>query len=116
MRAVLYVLTTLSVIGLAFWAYRENYATQQALSDTDELRQEIRQAHSRLAVLRAEWAYLNRPERLRDLVDLNFRDLLLVPLSSDHFGETENIAYPRQREIQVMDPIDVQGVLEEPAQ
>ena len=57
MRTVLYILTTFSVIGLAFWAYRENYATQQALSDADDLRYEIREAYSRLAVLKAEWIY-----------------------------------------------------------
>ncbi|MFT6091215.1 cell division protein FtsL [Sulfitobacter sp.] len=94
MRAVLYVLTTLSVIGLAFWAYRENYATQQALSDTDDLRQEIRQTHSRLAVLRAEWAYLNRPERLRDLSELNFDRLGLLPLHPDQFGAIDQVGYP----------------------
>ena len=32
MRSVLYILTVMTVIGLAFWAYRENYATQKALS------------------------------------------------------------------------------------
>ena len=56
MRAILYILTSLAVIGLAFWAYRENYATQQALGEADKLHQNIRAAHSRLAVLKAEWA------------------------------------------------------------
>ncbi len=94
MRTVLYILTTLSVIGLAFWAYRENYATQQALSDTDDLRAEIREAHSRLAVLRAEWAYQNRPDRLRDLAELNFDRLALLPLHSDQFGQIDQVSYP----------------------
>ncbi|MBQ0805066.1 MULTISPECIES: cell division protein FtsL [unclassified Sulfitobacter] len=94
MRAVLYVLTTLSVIGLAFWAYRENYATQKALSDTDGLRHEIREAHSRLAVLRAEWAYLNRPDRLRDLAEMNFDRLGLLPLHPDQFGAIDQVGYP----------------------
>ena len=83
MRTVLYILTTFSVIGLAFWAYRENYATQQALSDADDLRYEIREAYSRLAVLKAEWAYQNRPDRLRDLAELNFNRLNLLPLHPD---------------------------------
>ena len=80
MRAFLYILTSLAVIGLAFWAYRENYATQQALSETEKLRDGIRSAHSRLAVLRAEWAYQNRPDRLRDLAVINFDRLGLLPL------------------------------------
>ena len=48
MRTVMYILTTLAVVGLAFWAYRENYATQQALSDADKLHANIRNAHARL--------------------------------------------------------------------
>ncbi len=32
MRSVLFVSDRLAVIGLAFWAYRENYHTQEALN------------------------------------------------------------------------------------
>ena len=94
MRTVLYILTTLAVIGLAFWAYRENYATQAALAETRDLRQEIREAHERLAVLRAEWAYLNRPDRLRELADLNFERLGLMPMTPEHFGDVHQVVYP----------------------
>ncbi|MEO1178238.1 MAG: cell division protein FtsL, partial [Pseudomonadota bacterium] len=37
MRTILFVLTTLSVIGLAFWAYHENHATREALNETERL-------------------------------------------------------------------------------
>lgn len=110
MKAVLYVLTTLSVIGLAFWAYRENYATQQALSDTDNLRQEIREAHSRLAVLKAEWAYQNRPDRLRDLAEMNFDRLGLLPLQPDQFGAIDQVGYPPLPELplfEITEGVDV---------
>ncbi|MDW3222366.1 MAG: cell division protein FtsL [Paracoccaceae bacterium] len=94
MRTVFYILTTLAVIGLAFWAYRENYATQAALSEARKLRQDIRNAHDRLAVLRAEWAYLNRPDRLRDLAEINFDRLGLLELHPDQFGFVDQVAYP----------------------
>jgi hypothetical protein len=94
MRSLLYVMTALSVIALAFWAYRENYATQQALGEVEELRVEISQARARLAILKAEWAYLNRPDRLLDLADLNFDRLQLLPLQADQFGMVEQISYP----------------------
>ena len=64
MRLILFVLTSLAVVGLAFWAYRENYATQQALSDMAALQDEIADLRDGLTLQRAEWAYLNRPERL----------------------------------------------------
>ncbi|SHH73808.1 cell division protein FtsL [Cognatishimia maritima] len=94
MRGLMYVLTVMTVIGLAFWAYRENYTTQTALDDAQTLQRQIGEARNRLAVLRAEWAYLNRPDRLRDLADLNFERLQLLPLRPDQFGRIEQVAYP----------------------
>lgn len=113
MRTVFYILTTLAVVGLAFWAYRENYATQKALAQTDRLHMEIRNAHARLAVLRAEWAYLNRPERLRELANLNFEKLALFPLRPDQFGRVDQVAYPPTpvQDLLITDPIDVSGDL-----
>ncbi|NRB04106.1 MAG: cell division protein FtsL [Rhodobacteraceae bacterium] len=96
MRTVLYILTTLAVIGLAFWAYRENYSTQEALAETEELHRDLRAAHARLAVLKAEWAYLNRPDRLRELADINFERLGLLPMRSEQFGRVDEIVYPPQ--------------------
>jgi hypothetical protein len=109
MRTVLYILTTLAVIGLAFWAYRENYATQSALSETDRLHRDIRDAHARLAVLRAEWAYLNRPDRLRDLVDINFERLGLFTFRADQFGRVDEIAYPARPLLPITNAVDVSG-------
>lgn len=113
MKTVLYVLTTLAVVGLAFWAYRENYATQKALAQTDQLHVDIGKAHARLAVLRAEWAYLNRPERLRELANLNFEKLALFPLRPDQFGRVDQVAYPAQptSDLLITDPIEVSGNL-----
>ncbi|MFK7875795.1 MAG: cell division protein FtsL [Paracoccaceae bacterium] len=95
MRTVFYAFTALCVVALAFWAYRENYATQQALKDTGGLHDQIREAHARLAVLKAEWAYLNRPDRLHNLVELNFDKLGLFALRPDQFGLVDQVAYPQ---------------------
>ncbi len=107
MKTFLYVLTSLAVIGLAFWAYRENYATQQALTETQKLHREIRAAHGKLAVLKAEWAYLNRPDRLRELADLNDQRLELLPLRAEQFGHVDQVPYPQPDLLPVTNPIDV---------
>lgn len=94
MRPVTYLTCILGVMALAFWAYRENYRTQSALNNMTDLQREIADLREDLGVLRAEWAYLNRPERLNDLVSLNFDRLQLVPLEPGQFVELGNVDYP----------------------
>ena len=94
MRSVFYVLSGLLVMGLAYWAYHENYETQASLREVRDLHRQIGVAHQRLNVLNAEWAYLNRPDRLRDLAELNFQRLGLLPLMPDGFGRIDQVAYP----------------------
>ncbi|KNG95139.1 cell division protein FtsL [Pseudaestuariivita atlantica] len=107
MRSFLYILTSCAVIALAFWAYRENYATQEALSKTETLQRDIGIARARLKVLRAEWAYLNRPERLRDLAEINYERLGLAPLRADQFGRIDQVTYPVEPLIEITTPIDI---------
>ncbi len=110
MRSFAYVLTALSVIALAFWAYGENYATQEAMARAEALQREIAQTRSRLRVLRAEWAYLNRPERLRDLAELNYDRLGLLPMQPTQFGRIDQIAYPPDDPLPITGPVDVSGM------
>ena len=107
MRSFIFLLTATTVIGMAFWAYRENYATQKALSDTKQLYKEIGRTRARLSVLRAEWAYLNRPDRLRELTEINFDRLGLLPLRPDQFGQVDQVAYPTPAVLPIVNAIDV---------
>jgi len=107
MRSFLYIFSGLLVIGLAFWAYNENYTTQASLSEVRDLHREIGVAHARLNVLEAEWAYLNRPDRLRDLAELNFERLGLLPLMPDAFGRIEQIAYPSGLVLDISNSVEV---------
>ena len=113
MRTILHTFTAVAVIALAFWAYRENYATQQALGEADKLHRSIQAAHARLAVLRAEWAYQNRPDRLRDLAEINFERLGLLPLLPDQFGRVDEVSYPRPALLPITNPVDVSSAAEE---
>ncbi len=107
MKMFLYVLTAFAVIGLAFWAYRENYKTQATLDELQELQQHVGATYTRLKMLRAEWAYLNRPHRLRELADLNFDTLGLLPLRADQFGRVDEVAFPPEDPLPVTNPIEV---------
>lgn len=94
MRALVYLMTVLAVMGLAFWAYRENYRTQAQIDEMQAVQNEIARLRDDLGVLRAEWAYLNRPDRLRALVDMNFDRLRLGPVQATQFGNARNVDYP----------------------
>ena len=107
MRGLLYVMAALAVMALAFWAYQENYKTQSAIAEVRQLHREIGTAHERLNMLHAEWAYLNRPDRLADLANLNFDRLGLMPLMPDAFGRVDQIIYPLPPILPITDPIEL---------
>lgn len=97
MRPVLYVLSALAVMGLAFWAYRQNYATQEVLKQVTQLQNQIGQLHDDLTMQQAEWAYENRPDRLRELAILNFDKLGLLAMTPDQFGAISEVALPQAK-------------------
>jgi len=94
MRPLFLALAFLGLIGLGAWAYRENYATQSALREVRSLQNDIRLLREALTVQRAEWAYLNRPDRLQALTALNFDRLGLLPMEPTQFGAAADVAYP----------------------
>ena len=115
MRPFLFVLSAIVLMTLAFWAYRENYKTQQAIKDVSNLQNEIADLREALSLQRAEWAYLNRPERLRDLVALNFDRLGLLPLEPEQFGRVDQVVYPLPPMLMpdITNTIDTSGETEE---
>lgn len=93
MRSLFFAVTAMVVLGLAFWAYNENYKTQDALREVAQIQAEIGLKREHLAVLNAEWAYENRPARLRELAEINFDSLGLLPLLPEQFGRVDQIDY-----------------------
>jgi hypothetical protein len=116
MRPFLLVFTALSLMALAFWAYRENYQTQAALREMRALQAEVAHLRAALTLQKAEWAYLNRPDRLRDLVALNFERVPLLPLEPGQFRAVADVPMPPPPPLERpldLAPLDVQGILPE---
>ncbi len=82
------------MVASAAWAYHINYRTKTALARVDALREHIAAEREALEVLRVEWAYLNAPDRLAELVRRQNKMLGLVPISPANFDEVASIPYP----------------------
>ena len=98
MKYLLHASMVVLVAVSATWAYRVNYATQEAMNRVADLKYAIAREQEALAVLNAEWAYLNRPDRLAALVAANAEALGLVELTPGQFGEISMIPYPPEPE------------------
>lgn len=88
------LLSAIAVIVLGYWAYHQTIQTQMADRDVDRLQRQIATQRERLSILNAEWAYLNRPDRLRELANFNFERLELMPLAPEQFGDAAEIPFP----------------------
>lgn len=67
------------VIGsMAFGLYQLKHAVQRSEKELAQLERELITSQESIHVLRAEWSYLNRPDRLSALAD---RHLALVPVA-----------------------------------
>lgn len=69
---------------LAIGLYLVKYTVQDVQRNVATLKTELAQEKESLHLLNAEWAYLNRPDRLRNLSD---RHLDLVAIDSRQIGQ-----------------------------
>lgn len=118
MRFFIHVMAFLGLLGLGSWAYSENYAMRAKVSEVSNLQREISRLRDELSTQTAEWAYLNRPDRLRELVNLNFERLQLMPMEPAQLGFAAQVAFPRiplanslPEGLDLSKSVDVQGVL-----
>lgn len=94
MRTALLILSFLAMLASGFWAYRENYATKAAIARADALAGDIALLTEAIAVQRAEWAHLNRPDRLAELAAANFDRLGLLPMLPEQFADSHQLPTP----------------------
>ena len=74
-----------STFALGLWAYKINYDSRAADQRVKELEKSILSANKHFKILNAEWAHLNRPDRLRKLTEYYFSELRLTPINPDDF-------------------------------
>jgi cell division protein FtsL len=73
------LLAVMALIGSAIYAYSIKYDTIFHAERIVKLKHEIKAEQDQIAMLRAEWAHLTRPERIQALAD-KFLDLQPIAL------------------------------------
>lgn len=96
-NALLVFLMVLSAAAV----YDMKYEAEIAAENIKQKQAEIAQAREDISLLKAEWALLTRPARMRDLLERHQDILNLTPLSSNHIGTLADIP-----EKPVMPPVE----------
>lgn len=78
-------------IGLALVLFGVKYEVQDVEEELARLDQDIANERRSIHVLRAEWAYLNNPDRLRGLAKAH---LDLQPLAPEQLGSFASLPWP----------------------
>ncbi|GGK35751.1 cell division protein FtsL [Salinarimonas ramus] len=89
MIKILHVAAIAGLIGSAVWAYSIKYETIRQTEELARLERAIEREREMIAVLRAEWAFLNRPDRVETLADAHLPEV--VPFSVEHLARFEDL-------------------------
>lgn len=97
-RFLLFSIVIISTFVLGSWAYKINYESRAASQRVKGLENAILSANQEIKILKAEWATLNNPERLRKLVEYYFLELRLSPINPDDFISFSQIQWDEDNE------------------
>lgn len=75
MLRLLNIVAILVLVGSAVYAYSIKYQTSYRAEQIAKTKIEIKAERDAIAVLRADWSYMTRPERLQPLADKYLADL-----------------------------------------
>lgn len=88
MIRLLNLLAVLGLIGSAIYAYSIKYDTLYQAAQVSKASSQLHKERQAIAVLRAEWQLLTRPDRLQAAVD---RHLALEPIGTAHLGRLADL-------------------------
>ena len=101
MRTVIYGFLSASLIVFAWWAYKENYLTQDRQRTLETMQKLHSERFYYLQYLNADWAHLTRAERLIALVENNFNQIALGPMTEANVIKLETIPHVREQHDQI---------------
>jgi hypothetical protein len=99
------LLWTLVIVVATFMLYKVKYEVQSLQAQVAETAKALEQEKEALHVVAAEWAYLNRPERLQQL---SAKHLSSAGVTVDQIAEIEAIPFPSQLQAAAEAPSNIQ--------
>ncbi len=106
MKPFLYIFAAVIVTFFGYMTFQVNYETRDAKKRVAQLQRDIAFERETISVLRVEWAYLNRPERLRILSETYFNELRLMPIHAEHFADRSPIL---RADLTAAEPVSARG-------
>jgi cell division protein FtsL len=103
------LVAVLALVGAAIYAYSTKYETIFHAERIVKLKHEIKAEQDQIAMLRAEWAHLTRPERVQALAD-KFLDL--QPLALRQIVGAEALPARAARSDGIGDKLEALGLFE----
>lgn len=88
MIRILNLIAVLCLIGSAAYAYSIKYETLYHAEQVAKLKQRLQKERDSIAVLKAEWQHLNRPDRLQAVVD---KHLSLQPMAIQQLARLSDL-------------------------
>jgi cell division protein FtsL len=93
MIRVLNIVLVVAVIALSIGLYDIKYRAEAAEKRANQIERDIASEQEGIRVLRAEWSYLNQPERLQELAK---RYTTLEPLKAAQIGSFADVPMPHK--------------------
>ena len=109
MIKVLHFLAISALVGSAGYAYSIKYETLYHAEQVVKLKGKVQRERDAIAVLRAEWAHLNRPDRLQAAVESH---LDLKPMSVQQLARLADLPNRPPREDGIGRKLEALGLLE----
>jgi len=109
MIKLLHVIAISALVGSAGYAYSIKYETLYHAAQVAKMKARVQRERDAIAVLRAEWQHLNRPDRLQAAVD---RHLDMQPLGVQQIARFSDLPNRPPREDGIGRKLEALGVLE----
>jgi hypothetical protein len=98
MLRLLNLIVIAALLGAAAWVYEIKYSSTRQAEQVAKLRAEIQRERDMIAALRAEWAQLNNPDRIQQLVR---RHLTLRAIDPTQFDSLDRLP---ERPVEIVPP------------